>query len=73
VTSGAWHLLRVRLAIGDPNSVVAVSLDGVDITALNQPQAVGTTPIGRVQIGDDTTGKAYTMLYDDVVVDTSSP
>ena len=31
---------------------------------------MGTTPIGRIQVGDDCTGKSYDIAYDDVVSDT---
>ncbi|HKF90153.1 MAG TPA: DNRLRE domain-containing protein [Acidimicrobiia bacterium] len=67
VTAGAWHQLQVHVVIGTLDSQVEVFLDGVKIDALSQPQALGTTPVGRLQIGDDTGGKTYTMLFDDVV------
>ncbi|MCA1678954.1 MAG: hypothetical protein LC777_08435 [Actinobacteria bacterium] len=44
-------------------------LDGAKLSALSKAESLGTTPVGRVQLGDDSTGKTYDVAYDEVVVD----
>ena len=66
---GAWHELEVRLRVGTQGET-EVWLDGVRITALSLSQSLGTTPIGRIQLGNNQTGRTFDVVFDDVAVAT---
>jgi hypothetical protein len=63
-----WHAIELCGSVGAA-STWTLSRDGIVI--VNAWQAdVGTTPVGRVQIGD-TASKTWTANFDDVAVETS--
>jgi hypothetical protein len=70
VSLGQWHTLQVRVTIADTASQVATTLDGTPVAALTSTQSLGTTPVSRVQLGENATGKSYDVRFDDVGVDT---
>jgi hypothetical protein len=48
-----------------------VWLDGTPVGALSLTLDLGTTPIGKVQIGEvNTAGRVYNVVFDDVGFDT---
>jgi len=67
---GSWHTVQIHVRTG-ANGLTEVWLDGSAVTALSQTQALGSGPIGRVQIGNNQTARTYDVLFDDVVVDTA--
>jgi len=46
-----------------------VWLDGVRINDLSRTEGLGGTAIGRIQLGDNSTGRTYDVAFDNVVVD----
>jgi chitodextrinase len=67
---GSWHTLRVQAKVGGSSaSRTAVNLDGLPVADLSKTTTLGTTPIGRVDLGDDDSGETYEVHYDEVVVD----
>jgi Purple acid Phosphatase, N-terminal domain/Calcineurin-like phosphoesterase/Fibronectin type III domain len=72
VSSGTWHKVVLHAIVNGANSSLAVSLDGVTVPDLTLAgQDLGTTPIGRLQVGDTTTARSYDIAIDDVAVATS--
>lgn len=71
VTNGVWHDLQTHVSINGANSQVEVWLDGVRINDLSKTESLGSTPIGRIQLGDNTTGRTYDVALDNVIVDTN--
>jgi fibronectin type 3 domain-containing protein len=67
--SSGWHTLQVYLSIADGQ--VETWLDGTSVSSLTG-QDFGTTAIGRIQLGDSSTGTTYDVLFDDVAADTAS-
>jgi hypothetical protein len=68
VSTGVWHTLLLHVRLGDATSgLVETTLDGVSVAPLTGPAALQTPPIGRVQIGDATSGHTFDASYDDVV------
>jgi chitodextrinase len=67
VSTGSWHQVEVRLAISGASSTVQVLLDGSQVTALSTTLNLGTNPIGRLNLGDNNTGRTFQVVYDDVV------
>ena len=71
VTYGVWHALQVRVLINGTESQTEVWLDGVYIDDLSNIESLSTTPVRRVQIGENATGRTYNILFDNVTVHTS--
>jgi glucose/arabinose dehydrogenase len=68
VSAGAWHLLRVRARVNGASGQTQVFLDGAELAELGRTESLGTTPIGRVQLGDNQSGRTYDVAFDDVEV-----
>ncbi|MDX6720297.1 MAG: large repetitive protein [Solirubrobacteraceae bacterium] len=71
VTSGVWHELQIRTRIAGAASAVEVYYDGAQVSELTRIDSLGTTPIGRLQFGEVTSGRTYDIAFDDVALDTS--
>ncbi|MFN8567375.1 MAG: hypothetical protein U0Z44_07620 [Kouleothrix sp.] len=56
--------------ISGATSATEVWLDGVKIGALSVSTNLGTTPIGRLQVGEVQAGRTYNVLFDDSVFNT---
>ncbi len=67
VTLGAWHELQLHLNVAGATSQVDTLLDGV--SAVSQVDTLGTTPIGRLELGDPSTGRSFDAVFDNVLVD----
>jgi PKD repeat protein len=65
-----WHELQVRARVNGTAGEVEVWLDGVRVSDLSKTDNLGTETIGRVQIGDSSSGRTYDVLYDDIAVGT---
>jgi len=68
VTIGAWHTAQIRLLADGTASRLELWLDGQKFDAVSIGDSLGTTPIGRIQIGNETAGKTH-----DFSLETSSP
>jgi hypothetical protein len=68
VTSG-WHSLEFHATINGTSSVTEVWLDGVKINDLSVTMNLGTTPVGRFQIGEVQSGRTYNVVIDSAVFD----
>ena len=76
---GGWHL--VELAVDETAGTLQVWLDGSPVqfstsagwTATLGGQNLGAVPMSNFQLGDDSTGRAYSWYADDIVVSTVPP
>lgn len=69
VSQDAWHSVELHAVINGTSSTHEVWLDGAAVTSLNSTTAnLGTNPIGRIQLGESSTGRTYSIFFDDVVV-----
>jgi chitodextrinase len=71
ISLGAWHEVQVRVRINGASGESETWFDGIRIASLSKIENFGTTPIGRVQIGENSSGKVYDVAFDDVVANTS--
>ena len=72
VSADTWHSLELHVMVNGTASATEVWLDGVRVSDLSWAgQNWGTTPIGKVQIGEVITGRTYNVTFDDVAFDTS--
>jgi chitodextrinase len=65
-----WHELQFHVFVNDTASEVEVWLDGVPVSALTRQDSLGSSAIGRVELGDTSTGRIFDVAFDDVLVDT---
>ncbi len=64
-----WHKIMVRVLINGSSSKTQVWLDGSELSALRKTHRLGTTPVGRVQFGDSSSGRSFDIAFDEVAVD----
>ena len=72
VSAGTWHELEVHVLINGSSSQVEVWLDGTLAGALSGPTSLGTTPVGRLYIGDSGSGRSFDFVFDNQVLSTAS-
>jgi acid phosphatase type 7 len=67
---GTWNDVTFRIAVNGTASTLQVTLNGAAVPALTTTTAnLGTTPVGRIQLGENLTGRVYDFSYDDLTVD----
>ena len=67
VTRGAWHDLQLHVLVNGDSSQVEIWLDGANV--LSVTQSLGSTPIGRLELGDPSAGRSFDVVFDDVHAD----
>jgi hypothetical protein len=67
VTPESWYTLELHATL----NAIEVWLMGNKLTELSGPQNLGTSPFGRLQLGDNMGSRTYDVVFDDVVVSTS--
>jgi hypothetical protein len=66
VAGPGWHALELHMTIGGASSSIEVWLDGNRLADLSSTSTnLGTTPIGKIQIGDVQSGRTYDVVLDD--------
>ena len=68
VTSG-WHSLQAHVNVA--TGQVEIWLDGASISLLNQTLNLGSSPVGRLQLGESNANRTYDVAFDEVAYDTS--
>jgi hypothetical protein len=71
VTSGAWQSLEVFVHIADTASQIQVWYNNTLVGALSRTDSLGLNPVGRVQLGENSTGRTYDVALDNVFVSTA--
>ena len=71
VTPGVWHQLQTRILVSGGAGESEMWLDGVRIDSLSIPQNLGTIPVGRIQLGETSTGRTYDLAFDRVALSTN--
>ena len=71
VSTGVWHTLQLHVVVNGPSSQTETWFDDVKIAALSKTESLGTDPIGRIQLGENSTGRTYDIAFDTVVADSS--
>ena len=73
VSPQQWHevQLHVRVNHAEPSAgQVEVWYDGTPVAELSRTEDLGTAPIGRLQLGDNSADRTFDIAFDDVVADT---
>jgi Calcineurin-like phosphoesterase len=74
VTTGTWHTVTLHAIIAGTTSTLDVTYDGTPLATLGSTTAnLGTIPIGRIQIGENLTGRTADLSYDTITVTGPEP
>jgi len=68
-TVGSWHTVQAHTLVNGTAGQIDIWLDGTLV--LSKSESLGTTAIGRLQLGDDTAGRSYDVIYDEFVADSN--
>ncbi len=68
ITPGAWRTIALRVVVAGASSRLELSLDGAPVSGLQLTVNLGTTPIGRVQVGESVAGRTADLIYDVVAI-----
>ena len=71
IDRGTWHELQLHARIDPENGLIGVWLDEEPIAELTGNAGLGATAIGRVGLGDNSGGRTYDVVFDDVIVQNS--
>jgi len=71
VSAGVWHTLQVHVVVNGAAGQTETWLDDVRIGQLSRTESLGTSPVGRIQLGENSTGRTYDVAFDTVVADTA--
>jgi calcineurin-like phosphoesterase family protein len=72
VSPGSWQTLQVHVRIADTASQIEVWYNNTLVSILSRTDALGTNPIGVLQLGENTPALTYDIAFDDVVASLSS-
>lgn len=65
-----WHALEFHVVINGTSSTTEVWLDGIKVNNLSITTNLGSSLIGRLQIGEvQSAGRIYDVIFDDVIFD----
>lgn len=68
VSIGAWHKLELHVVVNGSTSQTQTWLDDQPVPDLSKTESLGTTAIGRIQLGENIAGRSYDVALDDVLV-----
>jgi outer membrane protein assembly factor BamB len=72
VSPSVWHKLEVHVVIDGDASQTQTWLDDQPVPDLSKTESLGSTPIGRIQLGENIAGRSYDVAFDDVRVASGS-
>ncbi len=65
VTPGVWHEVELHLLIAGASGQADTLLDGA--SAVSQVASLGTSPIGRLELGDPSVARTFDVAFDNVL------
>jgi fibronectin type 3 domain-containing protein/predicted phosphodiesterase len=71
VSLNSWHSITVHLVVGTSGHI-DVWLDGAPVTELSRNDSFGTAAIGKLQIGENSSGRTFDVRFDDIAASTSA-
>ena len=71
VAHGTWYEMQVHARVAGNSSEAGVWLDEQAVPDLSQSLGLGSDTIGRIDLGDNSAGHTFDILFDDVIADTS--
>jgi hypothetical protein len=65
-----WHSIELHTLVNGTSSVIEVWFDGVQVDALSSTTSLGSTGVGRFQLGEVQSGRTYDVAFDDAAFGT---
>lgn len=65
-----WHSIELHTLVNGTSSVIEVWFDGVRVDALSSTTSLGSTDVGRFQLGEVQSGRTYDVAFDDAAFGT---
>ena len=72
ISAGVWHKLELHVLVNGTSSQTQTWLDDQPVPDLTKSESLGTTPIGRIQLGENIGGRSYDVAFDDVLASVGS-
>jgi hypothetical protein len=72
VSSGVWHEIAVHVTVAGTSGSIDMTLDGTHVSGLPKTENFGTALVGKIQVGDNSTGRNYDVASDEIVVGNGS-
>jgi hypothetical protein len=69
VDPNVWHEVQVHAHVAGAGGQVDIWYNGVLLESLSNPEDLGSTPIAVLQLGENTAGLTYDVLFDEVAAD----
>jgi hypothetical protein len=66
---GVWHHVVVHALINGTAGHIDVALDDPGTPQISNVESLGTTPISRLQLGDNTISHSFVVVFDEVLAD----
>ena len=73
LAADTWRRVALHVLVADAASRIDVTLDGTPVPGLSLTTSLGTTPVGRVQVGENVAGRTADLYYDTVQVTGPAP
>ena len=73
LATDTWRKVALHVLVADTLSRIEVTLDGTPVPGLSLTTSLGTTPVGRVQVGENVAGRTADLYYDTVQVTGPAP
>jgi hypothetical protein len=73
LATDTWRRVALHVLVADTASRIDVTLDGTPVPGLSLTTSLGTTPVGRVQVGENVAGRTADLYYDTVQVTGPAP
>src|SRR5436853_4081140 len=68
-TGSTWHHLSLHVVVAGASSRIDVSLDDPATPQIQRTDSLGTTPVGRLELGETAKGRTFSVAFDDVIAD----
>jgi fibronectin type 3 domain-containing protein len=65
---GVWHEVEAHIRTG-ATGLTEVWYDGVKVDSLTRTESLGANPVGRLELGDASSGRTLDVAFDNVAVD----
>jgi hypothetical protein len=67
-----WHELAVHVTIAGTSGSIDMTLDGTHVPSFPKTENFGAGLVGKIQVGDNSSGRTFDVTSDEVIVDNGS-
>jgi hypothetical protein len=67
VSANVWHEIALHVTTGASGSI-DMTLDGTHVSGFPRTENFGTAPVGKIQVGDNSSGRNFDVVSDEAIV-----